>query len=474
MPYSLSPASYDRLVADPDEYLDDLLMFLEEQRVVPIIGPELLVVEHEGRRLLLHRLVAERLAAALRVPVDGMPDDWSIHDVVVRYVEQRGQPEQAYRRVRSIMGELQIPVPEPLKKLAGIADFPLFLTTTFDDLMARAVDEVRFDGRQGTETLVFTPTQAADLPEGWRKRPAAYVYHLLGKLSPIPNYVLTEEDTLEFLFAMQSESRAPALLLDELKGSHLLFLGCSFPDWLARFFLRTAKGGQLSLRRHEMEVLADSRAPRDAELALFLNAFSYNTKVFPGNAVEFIDMLAERWHQRHPAPLHAPAAASAAPAMDAADAPGEGMRPDAVFISYASEDRDAAARLNAGLGAAVDTWYDRDRLSGGDAYDARIRQNIRACSLFVPVLSVNTALRREGYFRREWKLAIDRAEGIARGTPFIIPVMVDDLPINAAGIPDEFWDLHAERLPGGTVTPEFLALITAKVRQLHIERMALR
>jgi len=31
------------------------------------------------------------------------------------------------------------------------------------------------------------------------------------------------------------------------------------------------------------------------------------------------------------------------------------------------------------------------------------------CALFVPVISTNTESRSEGYFRLEWKLAVDRS-----------------------------------------------------------------
>ena len=60
------------------EFIEDLLLNIEEGRVVPIVGPELLVVEHEGRELLLYRFLAERLAERLRIPVDSLPPDFSL------------------------------------------------------------------------------------------------------------------------------------------------------------------------------------------------------------------------------------------------------------------------------------------------------------------------------------------------------------------------------------------------------------
>ena len=40
--------------------------------------------------------------------------------------------------------------------------------------------------------------------------------------------------------------------------------------------------------------------------------------------------------------------------------------------------------------------------------------------LFVPVISKNTESRREGYFRLEWKLAVDRSHLIADDQAFIM------------------------------------------------------
>ena len=74
----------------------------------------------------------------------------------------------------------------------------------------------------------------------------------------------------------------------------------------------------------------------------------------------------------------------------------------AVFLSYASQDADAARRICEALRAAsVKVWFDQSELRGGDAWDAKIRKQIKACALIVPIISANTQARREGYFRLE-------------------------------------------------------------------------
>ena len=74
----------------------------------------------------------------------------------------------------------------------------------------------------------------------------------------------------------------------------------------------------------------------------------------------------------------------------------------AVFLSYASQDAEAAKRICEALRAAgIEVWFDQSELRGGDAWDQSIRRQIKNCALFVPVVSRHTHDRAEGYFRLE-------------------------------------------------------------------------
>ena len=133
------------------------------------------------------------------------------------------------------------------------------------------------------------------------------------------------------------------------------------------------------------------------------------------------------------------------------------MPENAVFISYAREDLPAVQRLKAGLDAAgVTTWFDLDRLEGGDDFDRKIHANIGRCSYFVPIISAATQRRHEGFFRREWSYAVDRSRNIAEGAVFILPVCIDDTQEAEALVPDRFRSLHMTRMPGGEPTADFI------------------
>src|ERR1700758_5355078 len=119
------------------------------------------------------------------------------------------------------------------------------------------------------------------------------------------------------------------------------------------------------------------------------------------------------------------------------------MPAGAVFLSYASEDAAAAERIAAALRkAGVEVWFDREELRGGDAWDRRIRELIHECRLFIAVVSGHTEARDEGYFRREWKLAVDRTHDMDERKAFVVPVVIDATSERGAHVPEKFRELQ--------------------------------
>lgn len=147
-------------------------------------------------------------------------------------------------------------------------------------------------------------------------------------------------------------------------------------------------------------------------------------------------------------------------ASDTAAKPPPPFPAPSVFISYASEDRAAARVLRDTLAAAgLDVWYDENELGGGDAWDQKIRRQIRDCEYFMPVISATTEARKEGYFRREWRLATDRSLDMADDVLFLIPVTIDGTNEQGARVPDKFLTVQWLRLPGGQATPALHHLV---------------
>jgi TolB-like protein/Tfp pilus assembly protein PilF len=129
----------------------------------------------------------------------------------------------------------------------------------------------------------------------------------------------------------------------------------------------------------------------------------------------------------------------------------------AVFLSYASQDVQAAQRIADALRAAgIEVWFDQSELRGGDAWDQKIRRELRDCTLFIPVISANTATRHEGYFRLEWDIADQRTHMIAHNRAFIVPVCVDGISQASGDTPESFQRVQWTRLPNGETPPAFV------------------
>jgi len=131
-------------------------------------------------------------------------------------------------------------------------------------------------------------------------------------------------------------------------------------------------------------------------------------------------------------------------------------------LSYAAGNAAVAERIASALrDAGIEVWFDRAELRGGDAWDAEIRRQIKSCTLFIPLISHETRARSEGYFRLEWKLAVDRSQHMAHDKPFIVPVVIDEVSQADARVPERFSELQWTRLPAGDTPPAFVARVKA-------------
>ena len=137
-----------------EDFWDDILGHLRDRVLLPVVGPELVTVQDGERRVSLSRLLGERVAARYQLDVNPLS---GLDDAVGAFLATRGsrEGERLYRVVNDLVSDLDSPPPEALRQLAGIRDFRLFLSTTFDPLLARALNEVRFGGEPRTRELWF-------------------------------------------------------------------------------------------------------------------------------------------------------------------------------------------------------------------------------------------------------------------------------------------------------------------------------
>jgi hypothetical protein len=474
----------DRSVSpQPARYLfdwDELLLLIEDRAVVPVVGRELLLLPPDYGGVALEQYVANRLAEELQVSLADLSPAPDMNEVAVAYLRDAGVKAETrkrliQKRVEAITAERSWDPPEPLKQLAAITDFDLFVNTTTDSLLRQALDAVRFDGAGRTKELAYyTRRTPDDVPPSPRAGGDAFVYQLFGNVASSIDFSVTDEDRIETLHRLQDSRLQPPNLFDELREKNLLFLGCGFPDGLSRILVRTLTNKRLfgSTSRNKV---ADSRATGDSSLSLFLQHCGAEIYV-AGSAADFTAQLLEKW-QKRAAPVSAPASPRQSDSRSAA-AP----TPSAsfIFLSYKREDMARVGRLKDALErAGMEVWFDQQDLTGGDDWDQKIEKGIENCTLFLPVIS-RSAQTAEGEFRREWTRALRRAERIPREVPFLIATLIDANTDLRRGdgptpllIPEEFWKKQFIQCLDQDPTDAFVQTVKTQMRQAQLLRSGL-
>ena len=118
-----------------DLFWDDLLAYMEERRVIPVIDAGSLLVAEGADPVPLESLLAKRLAERLRVDVGGLGDSLRLDDVVRRQRARPGRKENLQLRIQQLLKELAIEPPQALLDLAAIDAFDLLVSVSFDDLL---------------------------------------------------------------------------------------------------------------------------------------------------------------------------------------------------------------------------------------------------------------------------------------------------------------------------------------------------
>jgi hypothetical protein len=242
----------------------------------------------------------------------------------------------------------------------------------------------------------------------------------------------------------------PTRLFSELYQKDLLVIGCRFPSWLVRSFIRLARKERLRQSTGRTVFVVDSGAREDQALVDFLRTFKTRTEVFAAEPRAFVRHLFEAWNERQPNSAALPP-----------DLPVSGS----IFVSYAGEDRPFAEAIVDALAAAnLDVWYDRQQLMAGDVFMDHIHAGIRRADLFIPVLSRNSLTPGDRYFRREWTAAIQKLAGLPSNVDFIFPVRVDDVPYGHEALNNVFNQRSWFDLTGG-VTPAFVQAVKERYKR---------
>lgn len=397
-----------------------LLNKIEAEEVILILGDELSMLNISGKQIQLRDFLLHQLVDALNddesnsAKLINKDDIKSFSDI--SYESMKGNWQQIlsdpYAETVEVLSNISpnLYETEALNKLLSIDKFKIILSTGFDDIAYSVL--LNLYGEKNLMRLGYVQkTNGQDIP---LKTDQRVFYHLFGRASSERHsFVLSEDDLLEFIHFWMDPNYRPKELSKILSNKYILVVGCSYPNWLFRFFFHSLK--YVSEQKNEGKdngLLSDSNL--DPELVSFLRRME--TSVHE-DAISFIDELYERWQKR-------------VQNSSSSDSTNVLQEPEA-FISYASEDYHIVSEI-------VDIfkelgynniWFDKKDLEVGDKYERIIKHKIEKAKVFIPVLSPNTENTDGGrFFRKEWKWAKDVEEShFGTDDNFIRPILINDL-----------------------------------------------
>lgn len=394
---------------------------IRENNVVPIIGSQLLVGS-DGQTSLQAQVAARLMKTHGKQPEEiALPPFREINEVVSQLkgeVDLVDLCDDVRRAIREVTDAKDFSIPESLVQLAAVASFRIFVTLTPDDLLARCLKR-RCPVNEIIHSLDPADREGNDLPNDWKTRQGEVnVLYLFGKAPAESTFAIHDEDVLEYAHKVITDGRLTLKrFLGVLQDKSLLLIGCNFPEWLSRFFLRAINRSRLA-DKYRRSWLIEQLKPEES-FTCFLTSYGTGTEVLSDlSPIEFVAELYRRWINEHGTAAEGPEAAVEESVP----------RGTMFFISYSRQtDRARAESLQQSLlklGITEnEVWFDRHSIEPGQNFRSRIFDGIRGCRYFLPLLSRSCDSRKEAFVFKEWEQAEAR---LPMNREFIFPIIVDN------------------------------------------------
>lgn len=408
---------------DDETIWNTLIEQIRKRNVIPVIGGDVMKIGE--------KTISEVFAAKIAV------QKFKIKDHIRSFNELLCHPLCTKPElVKGIVAKRIDDIPEKykipglLKELLEIKYFNFVITTSFYHIVENTMRSIH---GENLRVLGFynSPGDNQDIA-GLYDTNAPTLYYMFGKACSGKDFVLSDRDLLRFtkswLLPLDSGNKAkPKNLSMTLANKYLLVLGNNWQEWFFRFFWYALKDEYL-LDRNGQKIGMETLEKSNDNIIEFLNNSNITPKVT--DLKDFIYELKKR--------------IAIADSKDDEEAKFEvpQMNYD-VFISYSRADENIVKKLYDVLTAkGVKAWYDRYDLGAGDKFKNEIRNAIRTCKLFVPVLSNNIIRQadKEHLYRLEWHWALEHKMLISSAIHYLVPFAENrlDLYNSMADFPEEF------------------------------------
>lgn len=375
-----------------------LLDNIQQGRVVPLLGPGVVHADVAGIEAPLFQHLVPELTGM--VGQEGLRESPDLRSLARSYAKTKASRDDLLSDCRRVLAKYAKPG-QALLALASIPDFKLYLSSTPDGLLAKALEHARpgFDATE--QSFAFCPNgnsgkhphpnatlkDAYDIPETFEP---PLIYHLLGAHFA-QDFALWDEDWMEYVLALAKAFHGNGLsrLGSILRDSSLLMIGTPSDDWICRFLLRIVRDQPLSKSDPSRSLLADRRGDLDTVMVSFFEEATTSLKLIDMPPKEFAIELAARWTKQQ-------GESAARAKSNFFERLRDSCPPRSVFISYDRRDAETVAELGSALlNAGVPVWVDKRALAEGQNYENEIRRAVMDCAFFISLVSPNSEEKSE-------------------------------------------------------------------------------
>ena len=305
---------------------------------------------------------------------------------------------------------------DPYRKLLQVKGFENFVTVNIDNFLERAFEA---EGKKVNTSINFSIQDAESNPDEKPDRALPKIFNLMGNIK-WGKFVDSDEESLECLYMIKNDSSYKAkTLFDTLEGKSLLFIGCSFPDWFMRFFIRIIANERYTNSSRDKYVVGYPIF-RDNDIRFFLE--NNKTLVIPfggniggnnvlqiENSIEFITEINNQFYGK------------IGPALPPPRTPLPGKF---IFLSYSRDDSSIAEKLKNEFDRnGINVFYDKDSLKTGGDFDEILIKTIKDAAYFIALISKNSTGDKNRYvYDTEWSFAI----AFDTDKNYLRPYIIDD------------------------------------------------
>jgi hypothetical protein len=412
---------------------DELLDFITDRQLTPILGKEMYKFKKDDLLIPVDEYLSRQILEANNV--SDQPELTLTQAVNYLVIEKKVKTMDLIRKLKLMIREINFEFPL-LNQFLSIKDLNYYINTAvYNNVLENNLTAIR---KLTATSINFSINEPFSDADDLDKLQVPFVFNVFGSLLNTVDPALSEEDMLEYTGHFKEKIKNAANIINALKNKNLLFLGCAFPDWMVRFILRLLSNEPMHDwgSKRTIIVANDMNDVREKQYEFLKH---YDVVTYEGNTKDFVEELSSQWKKRNPASI----------------------KNKMIFLSYTVKDKEAVENLKKAIEGInnVTCWYDNREILPGDDFKTEIAKNIKSADLFIPLISANSLMHKDGYVQLEWFTAdnVNTFRKIDGNTgKYLMPVVIDDTNPYDNNVPKYFSELSIGKVPAGNPGQEFI------------------